>query len=118
MFLLPVVLIALAGAVLGDLQTRIGCGRPLIPSSLSGMNNLVRVNSSGLQREYLLYVPKGYDGLKPASLILSFHGRGRDARYQQRLSQFSDEHFNPNAIVAYPNGIMVRGLIPQNLPFI
>lgn len=40
-------------------------------------------------------------------LLLSFHGRNRDAAEQQILTGFSDPQNNINAIVAYPQGTCV-----------
>jgi poly(3-hydroxybutyrate) depolymerase len=83
------------------------CGQPLVPTALAGMTNNVTIKSSGLNRNFLISLPSAYNANTPVPLIFSFHGRGKDARYQQKLSQFSNASYNPNAIAVYPNGFMV-----------
>src|SRR5256886_9627349 len=60
--------------------------------------------SSGRRREYLLYVPRSYDGSKPAALVISLHGAGMWGAAQKETSQWNrvaDEH---GFIVVYPSG--------------
>src|SRR5213082_1851097 len=60
--------------------------------------------SSGRKREYLLYVPRSYDGSKPAALVISLHGAGLWGAAQKETSQWNrvaDEH---GFIVVYPSG--------------
>lgn len=65
------------------------------------------ITHGGLTRTYRLRIPPGYDGTKPAPLVLAFHGggaQGSAATAERGLG------FNPLAdkhgfIVAYPNGI-------------
>jgi poly(3-hydroxybutyrate) depolymerase len=85
-----------------------GCGEPLPVKAGSTTN--VSIQSGGIERDYLLHVPSTYDGKNPVSLIFSFHGRGKDATGQKKLSQFSNPEFNPDAISVYPNGIPVSTL--------
>jgi poly(3-hydroxybutyrate) depolymerase len=89
-------------------QADSGCGKPLPSGVQVGKTTNISIESGGLIRDYLLHVPKSYDGKKPVSLILSFHGRGKNASQQQDLSQFSNSTYNPNAIAVYPDGYMVR----------
>jgi polyhydroxybutyrate depolymerase len=61
--------------------------------------------SSGEKREYLLYVPKSYDRLKPAPLVISMHSAMSWPSSQMMISQWNrvaDEH---GFLVAYPAGI-------------
>ncbi|KAL9109764.1 MAG: hypothetical protein Q9227_005633 [Pyrenula ochraceoflavens] len=60
--------------------------------------------SGGLNRSYLIYLPESYKTNTPAPLILSYHGRTKDAAEQELLSQFSNPTYNPDAIAVYPNG--------------
>src|SRR5207248_2921313 len=45
--------------------------------------------SSGRKREYLLYVPRSYDGSKPAALVISLHGAGLWGAAQKETSQWN-----------------------------
>jgi polyhydroxybutyrate depolymerase len=61
--------------------------------------------SSGLEREYLLYVPTSYDRTRPTPLVISLHGAGLWGAAQQEISQWNrvaDEH---GFIVVYPSGV-------------
>jgi poly(3-hydroxybutyrate) depolymerase len=88
-----------------------GCGKPLPVKAGSTTN--VSTQSGGIERDYLLHVPSTYDGKNPVSLIFSFHGRGKDATGQKKLSQFYKPEFNPDAISVYPNGIPVSTTFPS-----
>ncbi len=60
--------------------------------------------SSGKKREYLLYVPGGYDRSRPTPLVISMHGGGGWPAGQMNTSQWNrlaDEH---GFIVVYPAG--------------
>jgi polyhydroxybutyrate depolymerase len=60
--------------------------------------------SSGMKREYLLYVPRSYDPARPAPLVISLHGAMNWPAYQMKVSQWNkaaDEH---GFIVVYPAG--------------
>jgi polyhydroxybutyrate depolymerase len=66
--------------------------------------------SSGLKREYLLYVPKSYDRSKPTPLIISMHGAGLWGAAQKDMSQFNRVADREGLIVVYPSGIGGRGV--------
>lgn len=58
----------------------------------------------GRKREYSIYVPKGYDPMKPHSVIVALHGRGQNGKDMENLSGLSrkaDE--DGNTIVIYPD---------------
>lgn len=87
-----------------------GCNKRIPPDADIGNDKNVTIKSGNLNRTYLLHVPETYDGKSSVPLILSFHGRGKDAKYQKKLSEFSNDSFNPNAISVYPQGVMVSYL--------
>lgn len=65
--------------------------------------------SSGLKREYLLYVPKSYNRTRPTPLVISMHGGAMWPAAQKETSQWNrvaDEH---GFIVVYPSGVSGRG---------
>lgn len=77
---------------------------------LSKVHGSVAANittEDGRQRSYKIHVPSNYDGHIPVPLIFSFHGRTKTAEIQEKLSQFSNEEWNPNAIAIYPQGVKV-----------
>ncbi|KAE9979347.1 hypothetical protein EG327_007059 [Venturia inaequalis] len=79
-----------------------GCNNPL--PAPAGSTTKIPITSGGLEREYLVHTPTTYDATKKVPLILSFHGRGKNATSQMELSQFANPAFNPDAISVYPNG--------------
>lgn len=58
--------------------------------------------SSGRRREYLLYVPSGYDGTRPAPLVISLHGAGGWPAQQQELSGWNRLAERKRFLVVYP----------------
>src|SRR5438105_3677046 len=60
--------------------------------------------SSGVKREYLLYVPKSYDRAKPAPLVISMHGAGLWGAAQRDMSQWNRVADAVGFIVVYPSG--------------
>lgn len=66
--------------------------------------------SSGVKREYLLYVPQSYDPSTPTPLIISLHGAGIWGAVQRDLSRWNDVADREGLIVVYPSGIGGRGV--------
>ena len=66
--------------------------------------------SSGVKREYLVYVPKSYDSMKPTPLVISMHGAGLWGAAQKDMSQFNRVADREGLIVVYPSGIGGRGV--------
>jgi len=65
--------------------------------------------SSGLEREYLLYVPNSYDRSRPTPLVISMHGAAMWPAAQREIDRWdrvADEH---GFIVVYPSGVSGRG---------
>lgn len=63
------------------------------------------IMSSGVEREYLLYVPKSYDAAKPAPLVISMHGGALWPTAQRDLSGWNRVADAHGLIVAYPLGL-------------
>jgi polyhydroxybutyrate depolymerase len=62
------------------------------------------ITSSGLKREYTLYVPPGYDAHRPAPLVISLHGAAMWPAAQQDTSQWNRVADREGFLVAYPSG--------------
>ena len=65
--------------------------------------------SSGENREYLLYVPPGYDRSKPTALVISLHGAALWGAAQQETSQWNRVADKEGFIVVYPSGFNGNG---------
>ncbi len=86
----------------GGTTTAPGCSvKPLA----AGSTQTIQIQHDGMQRSYILHVPKGYDGSKPVPLVLNFHGHGSNAVQQEYFSLMDGTSDADGFIVAYPEGI-------------
>ncbi|KAJ4395232.1 hypothetical protein N0V91_010982 [Didymella pomorum] len=87
-----------------------GCGSALPQGIEAGKSvNLTIESASGVSpRGYRLHLPESYDINKKVPLILSFHGRGKDAKFQEELSQFSNATYGFEGISVYPEGVAMN----------
>jgi polyhydroxybutyrate depolymerase len=60
--------------------------------------------SSGIERDYELYVPKSYDARRPTPLVISMHGAGLWGVQQRIMTRFNAAADKYGFIVAYPSG--------------
>jgi poly(3-hydroxybutyrate) depolymerase len=62
------------------------------------------------EREYILHLPAEFQSSnnEAAPLVLAFHGQQQHAWSMEAISELSNPNFNPNAIVAYPQGLDVQ----------
>ncbi len=60
------------------------------------------IKIDGIERDYLLHVPPGYDGTKPAPLMLALHGLGGNANKFAHESDFSNLADKYNFLAVYP----------------
>lgn len=92
-----------------------GCGKSLPEGVELGESvNLTINSSSGVStREYRLHLPKSYNTNQEVPLILSFHGRGKDAKFQEELSQFSNATYGFDGVSVYPQGVPVSMLLTR-----
>ena len=65
--------------------------------------------SSGVKREYLLHVPRSYDGSRPVPLVISLHGAGGWPVQQMQLSGWNRLADREGFIVVYPAGMDAVG---------
>lgn len=61
--------------------------------------------SSGLTREYVLFVPASYDQSRPAPLVISMHGASLWGAAQRDISQWNAVAEREGFIVVYPSGL-------------
>lgn len=103
-----------------------GCGKSLPDNVHLGesVNLTIKSESGATPRGYRLHIPPSYEQNTELPLILSFHGRGKDAKFQEALSQFSNASYGFEGIAVYPEGVpvcypwkrstLVRADTPQN----
>ena len=65
--------------------------------------NIRSIIFGSLTREYLLYVPKGYDSKTPLPLVLLFHGMGMNFTQIMNMSGFGKVAEEKRFIIAVPN---------------
>lgn len=98
---------ASASSALKPKSTSPGCGNHLAKGHSPGDSYRANmISDDGRNRSYLIHLPSNYTTHKPAPVVLAFHGRGKDSEYMEKLSQFSNEEFNPDAIAVYPQAIV------------
>lgn len=78
-----------------------GCG----DATLGTGSQTIQIDSDGMQRSYILYVPKGYDASKAAPLVLNFHGYGSNALQEQAWTGMDATADANGFVVAYPEGV-------------
>jgi poly(3-hydroxybutyrate) depolymerase len=83
-----------------------GCGK-----AHGDLSEPIKIESNGVQRCFLVYVPESYQEEQATGLILSFHGYGKNMWNQQEISRFNDSTFNPDMIAVFPQGLNVSNLI-------
>lgn len=86
-----------------------GCGKP---RKADGKTRSFTINSTCCSnitptRNYDIHLPTNYNPNNPTALILSYHGAGETTEDQERQSQLSNESYNPDMIVVYPEGFNV-----------
>lgn len=101
----------LAASVVAEKSS--GCAKTSLPGKVElGKSTDLTIESTSINdtsstRNYRIHVPESYEFGTAVPLLFSFHGRGKDAAYQERLSQFSNESFGFGGIAVYPQGIPV-----------
>src|SRR4051794_34224989 len=85
-------------------QAAPGCDRPLAAG-----DQTVALESAGVDRPFLLYVPAGYDGRTPLPLLLNLHATGADGPGQMETSHMRQYADSAGFLVAAPSGGAVAG---------
>jgi polyhydroxybutyrate depolymerase len=63
------------------------------------------IDSGGLQRTYLLYVPPTYDGSKPVPVVVDHHGGGATSMNAERSSGFKELADRKGYLWVAPDGL-------------
>ena len=89
-----------------------GCRKDLPPAQTTPGNCVSShqtdfTQSNGVKRTYRIHIPSNYDKNNAVPLIFSFHGHNKTACGQEKLSEFSNEDWNRDGIVVYPQGLDV-----------
>jgi polyhydroxybutyrate depolymerase len=79
------------------------------PGSVPG-----RITVGGLQREFVVHAPPGYDGTEPAPLVLNLHGFGGDIESQDTSTDLPDAAGERGYIVVTPQGAPLD--VPEDSP--
>ena len=75
------------------------------PGALFAQNTITAtIQSGGLTREYLLYVPAAYTGATPVPLVFNLHGYGSNNLEQFYYADFRAIADTANFLLAVPNG--------------
>jgi len=62
------------------------------------------ITVGGLEREFVVHLPPGYDGTEPAPLVLNLHGFGGDIEGQDTSTDLPDAAGDRDYIVVTPQG--------------
>jgi polyhydroxybutyrate depolymerase len=68
-------------------------------------NSTVSLQSSGMNRTYLLHVPPGYDGMKPLPLVFDVHGYTSFASEQMMRSKWDKMADKEGFVLIEPEGV-------------
>jgi len=74
--------------------------RPVVPPG----DHQQTFNTGGIDRHWILYVPKGYNGSTALPLVFVLHGLGGNAKGMEPMTGFSDKADKEHFFVAYLNG--------------
>jgi polyhydroxybutyrate depolymerase len=73
--------------------------------ALSPGETRAMLTHAGRAREYLIYVPRGYDNTRPVPLVLNFHGATMTAEQQRDFSGMNATADAKGFVVVYPQGV-------------
>ena len=83
-----------------------GCGKaPTIAAGMYNSGRTIPITAAGMQRRYILNVPKNYDNTHPYKLVIAFHQRdGNDVQMYQNGYYHLLNLSNDSTIFVAPNG--------------
>lgn len=75
-------------------------------------NNVRRIKHNGITREYILYIPKSYNGSTKVPLMFNFHGYAGQAVWYMEDADMRSLAESENFILVYPQGTRMTSLDP------
>lgn len=76
----------------------------MVDDALQPGVNVRSVRVGTLDREYIVYVPRGYDAEKAWPVVLAFHGGGSNARQMMSFCGLNEKADQAGFLVVYPQG--------------
>ncbi len=77
---------------------------PPTPSPLSPGDHQRKLTVGGLERTYLVHIPKGHDPKAPTAVILALHGAAMNGPLMAQFCGLSETSDRAGFIVVYPSG--------------
>ncbi|MDD5032668.1 MAG: PHB depolymerase family esterase [Candidatus Pacebacteria bacterium] len=74
------------------------------PKEISSSDFKLYLTMGGLERSYLVHLPKDYNGGSPIPLVLMLHGAGGNADIARETTKMDEVSDKNRFIVVYPNG--------------
>jgi polyhydroxybutyrate depolymerase len=79
--------------------------RPAIGQTPVPGDSKESIKVGSVERTFIRYIPKGYDGSTAVPLLVVLHGRGGDAKGMENMTGFSQKADAEKFIVLYPNAV-------------
>ncbi len=76
------------------------------------------LSSGGLERKYILRIPKQFDGKSPMPVVVVLHGWTSDAASAEAYTRMGDESDKEGFIAVFPEGLGGKGFLGWNAGFI
>jgi len=80
------------------------CAKAAEPAPLAPGYHLRQLETGGLNRSYLIYIPKDYQAAKPAPVVLALHGAAMNGPIMAAFCGINATADKAGFIVVYPNG--------------
>lgn len=84
------------------------------PFSMSAGDQVIYVDSGGMQRRYVLHVPPSYNGARAWPLLLMLDGRGGTPWTAMKITGWSRKAGACGFLVAYPEAMRLRPAEPMH----
>lgn len=81
------------------LQSQGGAGNAFGPG-----DHVLVLKVGGLERQYIVHVPRGYDGKTPVPVVIMFHGAGGTARSAMRQTGWTEKSDEAGFLAVFPEG--------------
>lgn len=73
------------------------------------------IEHDGAMRQYIIYIPAGYDASTPVPLLFNFHGFTQFARLYMSFADMRPVADTANFILVYPQGSLLNGIPHWNV---